>query len=275
MFRGREVQALTPVKTRPMGRPAVAPSPSRHADAAHRGFTVVELIVCLGVISILCGILLPSLRATREQANRLACSSNMRQIGTAISVWAGNNEDNVPPSRNAEPQTLRPQELMAARMLEGAEDAARGWDGLGLLVRDGLLGPGQCRCLHCASHRGEHDYERYADAYGSEPKIQIYTNYHYSGHLTYQHAEGSPAYRRIKISAGREVVLLTDGLRSRADFNHGNGLNRMFGDLSVEWWADERNEIERGLPENPAISGATVADYYKNLWGRLSEPGTD
>ncbi|MFM9097995.1 MAG: type II secretion system protein, partial [Phycisphaerales bacterium] len=41
-----------------MGRPPVAPSPSWHADAPHRGFTVVELIVCLGVISVLCGILL-------------------------------------------------------------------------------------------------------------------------------------------------------------------------------------------------------------------------
>ena len=263
------------VKTRPMGPPAVAPSPSRHADAAHRGFTVVELIVCLGVISILCGILLPSLRATREQANRLACASNMHQIGMAIGGWALNHGDEVPHSRNAEPSTLRPQELMAARMLAGAEDEARGWDGLGLLVRDGLIGPGQCRCLHCASHRGDHGYERYSDAYGSEPKVQIYTNYHYSGHVTYQHDEGSAQYRRITVNDGRDVVLLTDGLRSRWDFNHANGLNRMFADLSVEWWADERNELERGLPENPEVSGAGIANYYKQIWGRISGPSAD
>jgi prepilin-type N-terminal cleavage/methylation domain-containing protein len=30
------------------------------------GFTVIELIVCMGVVAVLCGILLPSLRATRE-----------------------------------------------------------------------------------------------------------------------------------------------------------------------------------------------------------------
>jgi prepilin-type N-terminal cleavage/methylation domain-containing protein len=258
------------VKTRPMGRPAVAPSPSRHADAAHRGFTVVELIVCLGVISILCGILLPSLRATREQANRLACSSNMREIGTAIASWGVTHNDAVPHSRNAEPESLRPQELMAARMMTGGEDEARGWDGLGLLVRDGYIGAGQCRCLHCASHRGEHAYERYADAYGSEPKLQIYTNYHYSGHLTYHDDQ----YRQISINSGRDIVLLTDGLRSRADFNHGTGLNRMFADLSVEWWTDERNALERSLPDNPDAAGASTSLLYKDVWDLLSEPVT-
>lgn len=258
-----------------MGRPPVAPSPSWHADAPHRGFTVVELIVCLGVISVLCGILLPSLRATREQANRLACSSNMHQIGVALGAWGLTHDQEVPHSRNVEPASLRPQELMAARMLTGAEDPERGWDGLGLLVRDGFIGPGQCRCLHCGSHRGEHSYERYAGAYGSEPKVQIYTNYHYSGHLTYQYEASDTRYRRITLNDGRDVVLLTDGLRSRADFNHGNGLNRMFGDLSVEWWADERNELERGLPENPDISGASTTSLYKEIWDRLSGPSAD
>jgi prepilin-type N-terminal cleavage/methylation domain-containing protein len=241
-----------------MGRPQVAPTPSWHADAPHRGFTIVELIVCLGVISVLCGILLPSLRATREQANRLACSSNMHQIGMALSAWGLTHEQQVPHSRNAEPSSLRPQELMAARMVTGAEDATRGWDGLG-----------------CGSHRGEHSYERYANAYGSDAKLQIYTNYHYAGHLTYQYDESDPRYRRITLNEGRDVVLLTDGLRSRSDFNHGNGLNRMFADLSVEWWVDERNELERGLPDNPDVSGASTTSLYREIWDRLSDPKAD
>jgi prepilin-type N-terminal cleavage/methylation domain-containing protein len=253
-----------------MGRPSVAPSPTWHVDAKRRGFTIVELIVCLGVISILCGILLPSLRATRERANRLACSSNMHQIGVAIGAWGLTHDQEVPHSKNAEPDSLRPQELMAARMVDGAEDAARGWDGLGLLVRDGFIGPGQCRCLHCGSHRGEHSYERYAEAYATDSKVQIYTNYHYSGHLTYQWAD-QPKYRKVTLNEGREVVLLTDGLRSRSDFNHGNGLNRMFADLSVEWWADERNALERSLPPNPDLPGASTADFYKGLWDQLSD----
>lgn len=257
-----------------MGRPAADPSPSSRADARHRGFTVVELVVCLGVISILCGILLPSLRATRERANRLACASSMHQIGVAIGGWGLTHEQEVPHSKNVEPDTLRPQELMAARMLDGAEDDARGWDGLGLLVRDGFIGPGQCRCLHCGSHRGEHSYERYADAYRSDAKAQIYTNYHYAGHLTYQW-EGEARYRKVTLNEGRDVVLLTDGLRSRSDFNHGNGLNRMFADLSVEWWADERNALERSLPENPDLAGASSASLYKSLWDQLSDPKVD
>ncbi|MFM9168810.1 MAG: hypothetical protein ACKOTD_01435, partial [Phycisphaerales bacterium] len=95
------------------------------------------------------------------------------------------------------------------------------------------------------------------------------------GHLTYQYESSDPRYRRITLNEGRDIVLLTDGLRSRADFNHGNGLNRMFGDLSVDWWADERNELERGLPENPDISGASTTSLYKEIWDRLSGPSAD
>jgi type II secretory pathway pseudopilin PulG len=74
------------------------------AGAAGRrlsGYTLVEVIVCLGVIAVLCGVLLPSLRATREQANRLACASNMHQIGVALGAWGLTHDQEVPHSRKA------------------------------------------------------------------------------------------------------------------------------------------------------------------------------
>src|SRR5689334_3596707 len=53
-----------------------------------RGFTLVELLVVIGIIAVLIGVLLPSLNKARESARRTACLSNMRQLTTAWLMYA-------------------------------------------------------------------------------------------------------------------------------------------------------------------------------------------
>ncbi len=76
-------------------------------------FTLLELLVVMGIIAILVSLLVPAISLGREKARRIKCVGNLRQIGMALRIYGNDNEERFPDGNNAA--------------------------GLGKLVRDGHL----------------------------------------------------------------------------------------------------------------------------------------
>lgn len=69
---------------------------SHSARRSRSAFTLVELLVVIGIIAVLISILLPSLARARQAANAVSCLSNLRQIGQALQLYATDNKGFLP-----------------------------------------------------------------------------------------------------------------------------------------------------------------------------------
>ena len=229
--------------------------------APHAGFSLVELLIVLLIVVVLTSLLMPGLRAVRETANRLGCASNLRQIGCAITVYSTDYDDRLPFSYFGSPEIQQFSEMMALTT-GGGPTASNSMDGLGRLLPRAGHYLDCAGCMFCPSHRGEHTIERYQATLDNpwESSERAFSNYHYRGDVD------SESGVRYRFSNDHSFLLAADGLRTKSDFNHGNGLNLLHGDLAVTWLSDTDGSLIGSLPEAPADFQPPVFD---ELWTDL------
>jgi len=211
------------------------------------GFTLVELLVVIGIIAILIAILLPTLKRAREAAVQTACMSNLRQISMLFQMYTNDNHGWFPhPGMDGWYYTQpAPKPFLGTwpeRLVQGAaaKQFVANWDSHYPVSRNE-------RGIFVCPGYGRGNYERKDDVEATDAR-GYGMNYFFATDNN-PPAAGTPWYefwiRTSKMGKERNKVLLADGYTRRIAtaltsqygvyLRHNKGANYLFPDWHVEW----------------------------------------
>jgi len=76
----------------------VKPVAMKKSSRNNNGFTLIELLVVIAIIAILAAMLLPALTSAKQRSQRISCLNNLKQMGTALFIYSGDNGDVLVPA---------------------------------------------------------------------------------------------------------------------------------------------------------------------------------
>jgi prepilin-type N-terminal cleavage/methylation domain-containing protein len=229
-----------------------------------RGFTLVELLVVIGVIVVLMGMLLPALNRAREAARRANCLSNLRQVHLAFAYYAAANRDEVPLGCRLQTGQTTPFKQFNSMIYSGT---AKTIVEFGWLQVGGFMKIPQV--FYCpAENDPQNSFNSTTNPF--PPTVGSTTNC-YAGYgcrpeyalpddVTTWTNTTLPRFFRFRNEA---IFADLTSISTRLDTRHKNGVNVLYGNGSAHWVA--RTAFNDDLMKCTSLS-TTFNDNQDNIW---------
>ncbi len=230
----------------------------RHSKR-NNAFTLVEVLVVVGIVSLLMGILLPAISRVRETSRRTSCMANLRAIGQGLTVYARDNKDEFPriiavPTDNDDYlESHEPDATVVSPFANAANGKNASYAALFLLVRNDVLKPDVFVCpstndvVDAFDGQDCHRRSNFTNIRATESGNVVPTNCSYTYACMYPNKNASVQRMKLSTLPGRFPMAADKSLRRCALFpddghtkgnsrNHKRaGQNVLYADGAVEW----------------------------------------
>lgn len=180
------------------------------------GFSLIELLVVIVIVAILIALLLTGLRAARDSARRVSCSSNLRTLGFAVASYSQNNRERLPFATrlvDVRDGQLAPLDVLAAELLIEPPAATANGTRTGppfVCPADGRLG----RMLGTSYRYAPAEYMRIPEIWGDDPQLAVTKFYEAGPEDLALFADLDSFHGRADRPENKQVVLFSQAVRS-------------------------------------------------------------